>query len=699
MSGGSQTTLGMGDTVTSTLGSISMFATSHGGTDLSGDADSKGIYADAEGDSGGVAGLDSASSTVVVTSPAGVEVGSGSSLTALNGGVAVGGDTGATTEANANATGGGVYASAGATATNTTTTDATVNIDQNATISGQTVMLLAQDGSGLDTQALTTTTSNALDADATSTSTLNTTAVNSINVLTGAKITGIRSVEFFATPGQVAVTDTAEGTANAAGGDTNATANDTLDYGAHVTTASGSSIVAGGLTVQTSVISATTTTSAPVHKAVLYDGGSSNSNPSYTAENTEVFNSDVTLTGRTPQLTILPDGTADQSDTDSQIPFTIVNNQIILGSLPAGSAGVAEFELDGSGPRTLSGNAAFHYTTSLGAITILNESSMDLVVNNLSTANANAGASVQVDAGNSSGFHYATPDSLGARSTLISITNSGNSNVYLDGDISNPIGTTIVTNTYAGRGIYAGSRNGSVESIQAGVLSLSTSGGNIGTTSARLAAQLVESANLAASISATAGANLDLSLSALNQTGQALLVSGTLSAGVVDLYLADGKSGTSTVPSAYAFNVAASKVNADTTNSSAVNLTFTSAAHADLDLGTITSRQGNVTLAAGGSIVDASGGAGTNVVGALLSLTAGGSIGSANDPIRIDAGYSGTGGVTATSSGDLSLSQTSGALPLTSVQSTGGTIYLTSAGSITDAGASAPPSWPGAMRS
>ena len=147
-------------------------------------------------------------------------------------------------------------------------------------------------------------------------------------------------------------------------------------------------------------------------------------------------------------------------------------------------------------------------------------------------------------------------------------------------------------------------------------------------------------------------------MSRLNQTANPLVVTGSALTGQeVDLKIADGASQpagqTTATPQASTYNLssvaATQRLDVDAGTNTAVTVAIT--ANGDLNVGTITSAEGDVSLTStGGSIVDATGGTATNVSANNVTLDAGGSIGTASDPLTIDSAYSGTGLVNATAS-------------------------------------------------
>src|SRR5208337_3593469 len=123
-------------------------------------------------------------------------------------------------------------------------------------------------------------------------------------------------------------------------------------------------------------------------------------------------------------------------------------------------------------------------------------------------------------------------------------------------------------------------------------------------------------------------------------------------------------------------------LNIDAGTSTAVALSV--AATGDLPLGSVDSREGDVSVSASGSILDATGGLKTNLTGSTITIAAGSAIGSTSDYVKIDSSHSSPGLVNATSTGDLFLDQTTGSMTLGQVISSTGNVTLTAPASILD---------------
>src|SRR5262249_51347960 len=191
-------------------------------------------------------------------------------------------------------------------------------------------------------------------------------------------------------------------------------------------------------------------------------------------------------------------------------------------------------------------------------------------------------------------------------------------------------------------------------------------------------------------LSVSAGGNVYLSLAALNLTGNALVVSGTTLAGpVIDLRILDGQQQTTTngptttQNSSYNFGGVSvtTQLDVDAGGSTAFNVSFT--APGDLPIDSVISRQGDVSLIAGGAIRATRSGGAADVAANNITLTAGSTIGAGN-VFLIDSAHFAAGTVTATAGGTIALNEVAQDLSLNQVKSTGGNISITSAGQILD---------------
>src|SRR5262249_48597394 len=153
-------------------------------------------------------------------------------------------------------------------------------------------------------------------------------------------------------------------------------------------------------------------------------------------------------------------------------------------------------------------------------------------------------------------------------------------------------------------------------------------------------AQLVQSDSLAATLQATASGAVALDLAGLNQTAGAFTASGTVNGTSADLRIKDSSqvTGGNSVAQdgtwSFTGELGTTTLNAGAGGRTAVALSFAGAG--DLNIGQVTSRKGDVTLSAGGSILDAAGGATTNVRARNVTLSAGGTIGTASDAVTVD---------------------------------------------------------------
>lgn len=302
----------------------------------------------------------------------------------------------------------------------------------------------------------------------------------------------------------------------------------------------GSTIQAGQLSVTADASSPLTTTEDD-RSTAADDHGSSKysqtSNPSSSIE----FNSVVTLLGAAAVLQIGQDGHIIQQ---SGVNFVQVPSEIIVNPIINNSSGQAELTL--SGPvQNLYGDATFLASPSLAAVDISNASSSDLQISGIRVINPSPTLpAVHFDPAHSQGFTYQT-GLTGSYATAINISNTSGSTIILNGDISNPSGTTTISDASPvaniGGSIDAASN---FQVIRTGELTLASQTGNIGSSDEPVNVVLVESSALSPSFQATATqGDVYLDLSTLNQTmGPLVVTSSALTANLVSIRITGGTS-------------------------------------------------------------------------------------------------------------------------------------------------------------
>ena len=516
------------------------------------------------------------------------------------------------------------------------------------------------------------------------TASLTATYVSQVNLASGANLQGDSAVQLTATSGSIAVNS--DPTANSEGigaPDTNPT--NVLNYSSGITAAPGSNIVAGTLNVSSS----TPVPTVPTASAAA----------TRTAANQVQFDSSVTILGAAAELKIGPSGNVLVQT--GNVTYTTDFNQIVVSNIQPTVAGSVVFSATGDGSPEISGSPAIDFGSAVAGVLIANQSPNALVLNNIGVGNGllasgSLSSLVRVTASDSSSFHYTTGDVPESASQVL-IADSGGADIYLDGTINNPLGSTVVTDTQAS--IECPSGSSATNQIVTNSLSLNAAQGSIGD-KGTIIVQLVQSSFAGSpSFQASApGGVVRLHVSAENTTTNDLTVSSSaLVAGTVNLTIGDGTSQTTAGPSPKAsssiyklLGVAVSQaVNIQAGNSTAVNVNLTSAG--DLPVGQISSVQGSLTLTStGGSILNATG-TGTsgnvNLKAASITLNAPsgdiGNIGGSDVPLGIASPQPLTTSdvVNAIAGQDVYLNQPAGDLSLGLVN-VGGVAPINSAGAI-----------------
>src|SRR5690349_5508268 len=148
------------------------------------------------------------------------------------------------------------------------------------------------------------------------------------------------------------------------------------------------------------------------------------------------------------------------------------------------------------GGTSISGHwwGTFTFRENYQTVTVQNDSSLELVLNQLVVINPTAQPTVTLNAGGTvqtgSPFFKIVQVAL---PTTVTFTNTSASAMLFKGTIDNPIGTTTVSNTGGDiLGFCDGSRSGCLAFIRSNVLSLSAPAGSIGSTSTYLAVDPVQ---------------------------------------------------------------------------------------------------------------------------------------------------------------------------------------------------------------
>ena len=558
----STATLGANVTATSTLGNLSINATTN-------DA---GVKSNTDAEGGGFVKAVSSTSTTTLKDAATSMVGVGSSLTALLGTILVQSTTTADANATAGANGGGVGDISSATATTTVTAPSLSTVGEGATLSADIVRINAQ-GAATSTQGATTrsavadatSTAGAVGTTNSATATVNSTFTSAVDIAQNTTVTGTSEVDLTADSGPVV--SNADPTANstALGGKTDSTSTNTANYGATVTTEGGtvvpgnfipvpnSNIVAGNLLVSANTPAATLMTQDNRTTAAV-DTGSASATPMYSPTNNVSFDSVATILGAGPRLHIGPQGQVLQQT--GGVTFRRLTNEISVDPITSAMVGMATFRTTGDGSKQITGTGIFHFGTGFGAVILTNDSPMDFLIHDITVTNPNAAIALTIDPTLDSGFYHMVD--LGAIGlTRVTITNTGHSNLYLAGKINNPLGITTIKNTDTGAS--ASTENilpqGSGQLVVTGQLTLSSASGAIGSTANRLGVELVQSSILPATIEAGAAGPLALDITGLNETTSAFLGTGTVLGSTADLRIEDGivQSGSTMSPQATSY--------------------------------------------------------------------------------------------------------------------------------------------------
>ncbi len=174
------------------------------------------------------------------------------------------------------------------------------------------------------------------------------------------------------------------------------------------------------------------------------------------------------------------------TQTGSQIDVNPIANTLNgSATLTAVSNPVAK-GVTGTNTQNITGTANFTYDEGMGAVTLTNDSTEELVVSSISVLNPSQLVNVSLSPASSS-FTYTTSLS-NTGGTFVTITNNSNADILLTGTIDNSEGITTVTNT--GGNILSSGRGQLIESQLVALTSMSAS---IGTANDPINIELIES--------------------------------------------------------------------------------------------------------------------------------------------------------------------------------------------------------------
>lgn len=362
---------------------------------------------------------------------------------------------------------------------------------------------------------------------------------------------------------------------------------------------------------------------------------------------------------------------------------------------------------------TLTGSGTIRVLDGFSKISITNDSSKHLLLNNLNLDNR-ANGSIRVN-GNSQTlpgrFGSLTLSTYGHLTGTIPIQNNSNSNVQLGGPLRNQSGLIQITNAFgnierisgtqllASKAVLLTANNGFIGTSQPDIktdlqgsrLDASASG-NIDLTEVCGDMQVGTISSSAGNVTLTAdGSILDEDNDAASDVNAAniTLTAQTGKIGRSNHALEINTSGSGTLTASAQSDIflteVAGPLNVSQVSSNTGNVNLTAAA-GDLNLGTVNSLAGTATRTASGSILDATNTPASNINAVNINLTAQtGTIGASTNALDMDSSNATTGKVNASAQGDINLTEVTGDLRVGQVTSATGNVNLTApSGSIVD---------------
>lgn len=424
-----------------------------------------------------------------------------------------------------------------------------------------------------------------------------------------------------------------------------------------------------------------------VSQVILQSNESAQLTGAFTSDNAINLAGDIIQgASSSPRLVINADGSFDAVGVTAEK----VGNEVIVSDITGGQ-GAGSILLSSPGG-TVSGNGTIHKNSNFAAVTIVNNSDLNLRINDISSINPNAiDADLQIEsdpAKDTASFSVVSDLGSGMNSPLVRIQNNTTADVLFAGEVENPTGITTVTNQggdiLALPGAFLEGRQITLEALQ----------GQIGEAANRLGLRLyTDESNATLTANAPKGGiYLDTRLLEIGETDTAVssadIIDGAdftnvVAGGDIDVHAPQSQV---LVPSgdpggSPTLTNVSGIYNLHNVASNGGNVTI-AVDSSDLNVGSVHSPLGAATLLASRSIHEAGEDSPADLVARDIVLTAAtGEIGTLGNALEIDSGM---GLVSASASQGVYLAETAGDLRLGHVASSNGGVHLTANGSILD---------------
>ncbi|HEY7759786.1 MAG TPA: hypothetical protein VIA64_10275 [Burkholderiales bacterium] len=432
-----------------------------------------------------------------------------------------------------------------------------------------------------------------------------------------------------------------------------------------------------------------TKTVTTVTRVVLNSHESATLPGNFTPENSINLSGDIFQGASTsPRLVIDEDGSLFAV---GGVTAEIVGNEVIVSDIAGGeAAGIIDLRSPGG---ALSGNGTIHKNSNFAAVTIINNSNLDLRINDISSLNPNP---VEPDlqfesdpAKDTSSLTVVSDLGSGADSPEVTVQNNSASDVWLAGEIKNPTGVTTVINE-------GGDILTSPGAFLEGHEVILAAGGQIGSANDSLQLRLyADEAAATLNAQADGAAHLETRLLEIGDSSTAVPAGYTIDGAELSV-VAQGEDGDIDIHALQSQVLLPSEEPDGAPTLIDVHGTYWLKSIAsdgesviiesdsgDLDVGLVHAPLATATLTASGSIFDADDDAASDVTALHIVLSAGAGIGSSGNALEVDSGGSGV--VSAIAMHDIHLSEVAGDLRLARAESTAGSVGLAAAGTLIDA--------------
>ena len=387
----------------------------------------------ATGGSGGVVDISQAETSVSVDDQTTTEIGNRTVITAEES-ISVQAQMTTTADTDSEVDTGGLGANADTKAT-MTFLGATTTTVGGATLRANTVDVAASVteldiGAGVE-DPMADSHARGVGADSDASTTVTTTTTTLVTVRDGASITGLDEVDLVAKHENLVTKSVARAKTNGLGGDTDASATNSLTADTGVNSSAGAEITTKDLSVEARAPTAPIYLATAESDGAWIDWGDESLKPTLNMNRHIDFDSTVILPGASPRLEIAADGSVVEqngvefTEDESRVVIEDIRNTGELGGNVSFAIPESDYDSSSTVTSVITGEPTFELQTGFESVTITNHSDKDLHVSDIVVQNPSGQESqnITVSAGDQSQFSW-TPEKTPGNTPIV-IENTG----------------------------------------------------------------------------------------------------------------------------------------------------------------------------------------------------------------------------------------------------------------------------------